>query len=107
MNDVLAKFDRIAEGYAEHDYADPERYSARRAEVIVALGPRLESVAWLGAARACVVVGSARRLSGDSHCGAATVPAAMRPPAPSRRSSAVAVATARIVRDPGRPTRAR
>jgi len=42
VNDVLAKFDRIAAGYAEHDYADPERYSAHRAEVIVGLGPRLE-----------------------------------------------------------------
>jgi cyclopropane fatty-acyl-phospholipid synthase-like methyltransferase len=42
VNDVLEKFDRIAAGYSEHDYADPERYAARRAEVIVALGPRLE-----------------------------------------------------------------
>ena len=42
MNDVLAKFDRIAAGYSEHDYADPVRYAAHRAEVIVELGPRLE-----------------------------------------------------------------
>src|SRR5581483_5258227 len=42
VNDVLAKFDRIAAGYAEHDYADPARYAARRAAVIVSLGPRLE-----------------------------------------------------------------
>jgi SAM-dependent methyltransferase len=40
---VLAKFDRIAHGYAEHDYADPARYSARRARTIVELGPRLEA----------------------------------------------------------------
>jgi SAM-dependent methyltransferase len=38
---VLAKFDRIARGYAEHDYADPVRYSARRARTIVELGPGL------------------------------------------------------------------
>jgi SAM-dependent methyltransferase len=42
MSDVLEKFDRIARGYSEHDYADPVRYAARRAEVILALGPRLE-----------------------------------------------------------------
>ena len=42
MNDVLAKFDRIAHGYSEHDYADPVRYAARRAQLIVELGPRLE-----------------------------------------------------------------
>jgi SAM-dependent methyltransferase len=48
---VLDKFDRIADGYSEHDYADPLRYAARRAEVIVELGPRLqpgESVLDLG-----------------------------------------------------------
>jgi len=38
---VLHKFDRIAHGYSEHDYADPVRYAARRAEIIVGLGPRL------------------------------------------------------------------
>ena len=42
MNDVLEKFDRIAAGYSEHDYADPVRYAAHRADVIVALGPHLE-----------------------------------------------------------------
>jgi SAM-dependent methyltransferase len=42
MTDVLDKFDRIAHGYAEHDYADPVRYAARRAEIIVELGPPLE-----------------------------------------------------------------
>jgi SAM-dependent methyltransferase len=40
--DVLAKFDRIADGYSEHDYADPERYAAWRARLIVELAPRLE-----------------------------------------------------------------
>jgi SAM-dependent methyltransferase len=37
---VLDKYDRIADGYSEHDYADPERYAARRAQVIIELGPR-------------------------------------------------------------------
>ena len=32
------KFDRIADGYSEHDYADPARYAARRAKLIVELG---------------------------------------------------------------------
>jgi SAM-dependent methyltransferase len=48
---VLDKFDRIAHGYSEHDYADPLRYAARRAKVIVELGPNLsagESVLDLG-----------------------------------------------------------
>ena len=39
---VLDKFDRIADGYSEHDYADPVRYAARRAKLIVELGARLE-----------------------------------------------------------------
>jgi SAM-dependent methyltransferase len=41
VTDVLEKFDRIARGYSEHDYADPVRYAARRKQVIVELGPRL------------------------------------------------------------------
>jgi SAM-dependent methyltransferase len=48
---VLDKFDRIADGYSEHDYAEPERYAARRAQVIVELGSRAlpgESVLDLG-----------------------------------------------------------
>jgi SAM-dependent methyltransferase len=40
---VLDKYDRIAHGYSEHDYADPERYAARRAKVIVELGTRLRA----------------------------------------------------------------
>ena len=38
---AIEKFDRLAHGYAAHDYADPERYAARRAQVALALGPRL------------------------------------------------------------------
>jgi SAM-dependent methyltransferase len=38
----LEKFDRLAAGYTEHDYADPARYVARRAEVVTRLGPPLE-----------------------------------------------------------------
>jgi hypothetical protein len=38
---AIEKFDRLARGYAAHDYADPARYSARRAEVALALGPNL------------------------------------------------------------------
>jgi SAM-dependent methyltransferase len=38
---AIDKFDRLAHGYAAHDYADPERYSARRAEVALAVGPSL------------------------------------------------------------------
>ncbi|HZO97719.1 MAG TPA: methyltransferase domain-containing protein [Gaiellaceae bacterium] len=37
----IEKFDRLARGYAAHDYADPARYAARRAEVALALGPRV------------------------------------------------------------------
>jgi SAM-dependent methyltransferase len=37
----LEKFDRLAPGYSEHDYADPSRYTARRAQVATELGPRL------------------------------------------------------------------
>jgi len=39
---AVDKFDRIAEGYAERTYADPEGYARGRAEIVVALGPRLE-----------------------------------------------------------------
>jgi SAM-dependent methyltransferase len=38
---AIEKFDRLARGYAAHDYADPARYTARRAEVALALGPPL------------------------------------------------------------------
>src|SRR5262249_20280908 len=36
------KYAALADGFAEHEYADPVGYSARRAEVIAALGPPLE-----------------------------------------------------------------
>ncbi len=39
---VLDKYDRIADGYSEHDYADPVRYAAHRAELIVELGVQLQ-----------------------------------------------------------------
>jgi Methyltransferase domain len=38
---AIDKFDRLAPGYAAHDYADPQRYAARRAEVALAVGPSL------------------------------------------------------------------
>ena len=41
MTDIIDKFDRLSKGYAAHDYADPARYTARRADVALSLGPRL------------------------------------------------------------------
>jgi SAM-dependent methyltransferase len=38
---AIEKFDRLARGYSAHDYADPARYAARRAEVALGLGPAL------------------------------------------------------------------
>jgi len=35
------KYDRLAEGFSERDYADPAGYARRRAEVIAQLGPPL------------------------------------------------------------------
>lgn len=37
----LEKFDRLAPGYSAHEYGDPRRYAARRAEVAAGLGPPL------------------------------------------------------------------
>lgn len=37
----IEKFERLARGYSQHDYADPVRYGRRRAEVAAALGPPL------------------------------------------------------------------
>ena len=37
----LTKFERLAHGFSEREYADPERYAARRARVAVATGPTL------------------------------------------------------------------
>jgi len=42
VSELLDKYARIAHGYAEHDYADPARYAARRAAIITTLGPQLE-----------------------------------------------------------------
>jgi SAM-dependent methyltransferase len=36
------KYDLLADGFSEREYADPVGYSARRARVISELGPRLE-----------------------------------------------------------------
>ena len=36
------KYDRLAEGFSEREYADPEVYSARRAQLFLELGPRLD-----------------------------------------------------------------
>ena len=36
------KYDRIADGFSEREYADPDQYAARRARAIVSLGPRTE-----------------------------------------------------------------
>jgi SAM-dependent methyltransferase len=41
VNKAIEKFDRLARGYSAHDYADPGRYSDRRAEVAIAVGPPL------------------------------------------------------------------
>jgi SAM-dependent methyltransferase len=41
MSDVTPKYDAIAERYSAHDYADAERYYARRAKLVVEHGPRL------------------------------------------------------------------
>jgi SAM-dependent methyltransferase len=38
---VLDKYDRLAPGYAAHDYADPTVYSLRRARIATTLGPPL------------------------------------------------------------------
>jgi SAM-dependent methyltransferase len=38
---AIDKFDRLARGYAAHDYADPVRYAARRAQVALDVGPPL------------------------------------------------------------------
>ena len=42
MTDTSAKYEGAAEGWSEEQYADSEAYLRHRAELIVALGPRLE-----------------------------------------------------------------
>ncbi len=39
---VSSKYDAIAESYSAHDYADAERYYARRAQLVIEHGPRLD-----------------------------------------------------------------
>jgi SAM-dependent methyltransferase len=36
------KYDELADGFTEREYGDPARYFGHRAEIVVALGPRLE-----------------------------------------------------------------
>lgn len=43
MSNVVAKYDAMAERYSELDYAAPEAYYARRARVLVAQPPPLQS----------------------------------------------------------------
>jgi len=42
VSGIVPKYDAIAERYSAHDYADAERYYARRAKLVVEHGPRLE-----------------------------------------------------------------
>src|SRR5207248_4179447 len=42
VTDTSAKYEGAAEGWSEEQYADSEAYLRHRAELIVALGPRLE-----------------------------------------------------------------
>jgi SAM-dependent methyltransferase len=39
--DVIAKFDRLAHGFSEHEYADQAAYYRRRARAVLENGPRL------------------------------------------------------------------
>ena len=42
MTDTTAeKYDRIADGFSEREYADPGRYARARADIVVELGPAL------------------------------------------------------------------
>jgi SAM-dependent methyltransferase len=41
VSDLHAKYAAVAEDYSARDYADADRYYARRADVVVAHGPRL------------------------------------------------------------------
>lgn len=43
MSDVTDKYDRVAERYSELDYADPEHYYRRRAELVLKHGPSLDA----------------------------------------------------------------
>jgi SAM-dependent methyltransferase len=41
LSKVIQKFDQLADGYREHDYADPVGYFERRAQLVAELSPRL------------------------------------------------------------------
>jgi SAM-dependent methyltransferase len=47
VNDLVAKYDAIAERYSASDYADAAAYYARRARMVVEHGPRLAAGATL------------------------------------------------------------
>jgi len=42
VTDIRAKYDDIAERYSAHDYANADRYYARRARLVVEHGPKLD-----------------------------------------------------------------
>jgi hypothetical protein len=42
VSEIIPKYDAIAERYSAHDYANAERYCARRAQLVVEYGPHLE-----------------------------------------------------------------
>jgi len=39
--DLSEKYDRVAEGFSESEYANPAHYNGRRAEAVFGVGPRL------------------------------------------------------------------
>jgi SAM-dependent methyltransferase len=41
MSTPIEKFDGLARGYSAHDYADPGRYSERRANAAIRIGPQV------------------------------------------------------------------
>jgi SAM-dependent methyltransferase len=43
VSEVVAKYDAVAEDYSSLDYADAERYYARRAKLVVEHGPNLSA----------------------------------------------------------------
>lgn len=87
MSSPIDKFDRLAHGYSAHDYADPGRYSDRRAQVAIVVGPPLAPGAtvldlacgdanmaepflargfrYLGVDGSAAMIGEARRRLGD------------------------------------------
>ena len=47
MSEIIPKYDAIAERYSAHDYANAERYCARRAQLVVERSPHLAQSAIL------------------------------------------------------------